>query len=379
MNLQNVNQPRSVLECFYHKLASFMAMIAIIAFMMMGLIVQPSAQDRNQPFAQDVINPSAQDQITPSTQDDQAAVQNGSISEIKQDWRKTVGTFRIGMIRNTSTNPDPKLIEQVEQLFSDALNMPARIALFSNFSTLIDAQATGRILYGVYSAQAYATLQVLCNCVMPLVAPRLSSGETGIVAVLAANQQRMPNMLDMSDRKIAWPEDQNATSIMLATESLRVLGAPIEQDAPFIVSVSGQNAMVGALLADAVDGALLTLNALPDDEDVVLLERIEQQFPLKAEQAETDQLETEQAVIAQNIPALALLWKSGFLRFGPHVLSLSVPEEARKIVMDMTASIDDAENPILTLFNEGFGGGYQTVQKQDYQPAINFVSGLKTR
>ena len=83
----------------------------------------------------------------------------------------------------------------LKRAYSQALGIPVEIFVARDYAALIDAQATARVDYAIYSTTAYATAALLCSCVEPVVAPVGEDGATGIVAVLVTRDGQLPEPL----------------------------------------------------------------------------------------------------------------------------------------------------------------------------------------
>src|SRR5205085_1730708 len=74
-----------------------------------------------------------------------------------------------------------------------------------DYAALIDAQASARIEYAIYSATAYATALQRCGCVEPLVAPVDTDGAAGIRSVLLTRDGKLSGLAAMETHRIAMP------------------------------------------------------------------------------------------------------------------------------------------------------------------------------
>ena len=100
------------------------------------------------------------------------------------DWRKELGTFRVGMVEAQGKQYSPVDLDKLRVAYSGALGMPVEIFQAKDYPSLIDAQASSRIEYAFYTAQAYATAYLACECVEPIAAPQGADGSAGIKTAL---------------------------------------------------------------------------------------------------------------------------------------------------------------------------------------------------
>ena len=92
------------------------------------------------------------------------------------DWRDEIGTFKIGLVRGWSSDMSRLALARVEKTFAKSLDTPVKVVVFERFTSLMDAQADGRIDMAAYSARAFVTLGLMCECVEALATPATLAG-----------------------------------------------------------------------------------------------------------------------------------------------------------------------------------------------------------
>ena len=148
-----------------------------------------------------------------------AKAQDGETLEADaKDWRKTLGTFRVGILSGAVSDRDPADISAAEERLSSALGMPVRIVFFSSYPSMIDAHATSRIAYGVYTASAFATLDILCTCVRAVVAPVADGGFDAERGVLLVSGGKGFDLGNLSSGRIALAREAASVGALLAPE-----------------------------------------------------------------------------------------------------------------------------------------------------------------
>ena len=121
----------------------------------------------------------------------QAALPQSITATASADWRNDIGTFKIGLVRGWSSDMSRLALGRVENVFARALGTPVKIVVFERFTSLMDAQADGRIDLAAYSARAFATVRLMCECVDALVTPATIAGDTGQIAILAGDASQI--------------------------------------------------------------------------------------------------------------------------------------------------------------------------------------------
>ena len=101
-------------------------------------------------------------------------------AQSRAGWREDMKSFRIGLIAEPGGGQGVTGLAALKQAYAQALGIPVEIFVARDYAALIDAQATARVDYAVYSTTAYATAALLCACVEPIAAPVGEDGATGI-------------------------------------------------------------------------------------------------------------------------------------------------------------------------------------------------------
>ena len=71
-------------------------------------------------------------------------------------WREDMKTFRVGMIAEEGAGQAVPGVSILKRAYSQALGIPVEMFVARDFAALIEAQATSRVDYAIYSTTAYA-------------------------------------------------------------------------------------------------------------------------------------------------------------------------------------------------------------------------------
>ncbi len=275
----------------------------------------------------------------------------------RADWRAETGVFRIGIVGTGSASIEAERYAPFSTAVGEAVGMPAEVIVMRDAASLIDAQANGRIEYAVLSSLGYAAAQTMCECLVPLAAPRSAQGATGVRSVLVADGTRASGLDDLRRTGLTWGPEGSLTGHLLpatafSVDDVSLTATDIVRDrAPSFEAAAAAflNGETPALFAwdyaDA-DGE--------SDHDGGLAARLR----------------------AQSERATVVLWRSGHVPFGPHVVHDAVPVEVQATLSAMLVALDrdrpdayDAISPALT-------GGFATVNRADYALAFEIVAAL---
>lgn len=266
------------------------------------------------------------------------------------DWRKELGIFRVGMI--AAAAPPQAGRDAVRRAFAGALDMPVELMILRDWPQLIDAQASGRVNYAIYSSSAYASAVELCQCVEPIAAPIDVDGAAGLRSVLLARRGKAHNLEDMVHIKVAAPGPDDLTGWMAPLALLKLSGIPLTGDESFFVRTE----TAGQALEKFRDGfadAVFGWERAPMSGDEAL------QGGTAAEVAEVETI---------------ALWRSPLIRFGPHAVQKSLDGEAKEALAAFLTGLHGNDPQAYDLLSQGHGGGFAPVANGDYAVLRKIVS-----
>jgi phosphonate transport system substrate-binding protein len=275
------------------------------------------------------------------------------------DWREDIGTFRVGVVEEPGAGATIAGLAALSDAYTKALGMKVEFFVARNYPALIDAHATGRIEYAVYSASAYAAAYERCECVEPLVAPVGEDGSTGIRSVLIARDGRLPSSADLSGRRIALLPPDSIAGHQMPLAAFQLGGMPLSGEESFFVEVGSAEA-AEALLAeggvDAIFGWMPVGPAGSPDMEGGTMARLE--------------------AAGMERSRLSIVWRSDILRYGPHAVSRALdPEPKRRLAAFLTALKQDDPDLYQRLETHRLGG-FATASQSDYAAALDMVKAM---
>src|SRR3954468_6159270 len=167
-------------------------------------------------------------------------------------WRDDMKTFRIGMIAEPGADQTVTGLALWKQAYAQALGMPVEIFVARDYAALIDAQATARVDYALYSTTAYATAALLCACAEPVAAPVGDDGATGIKAILVTRDGRFQKVSDVGTHRVAIADLDSIAGFALPRLELAA-GQPLTGSEPFLVHADSASAAEAMLVDGSVD------------------------------------------------------------------------------------------------------------------------------
>ncbi|MEZ5810487.1 MAG: PhnD/SsuA/transferrin family substrate-binding protein [Rhizobiaceae bacterium] len=274
-------------------------------------------------------------------------------------WREDLGTFRIGMLADPGTGRLVAGLSDIRKAFSAALGMPVQVFVARDYAALIDAHATSRVDYAVYSATAYATARRLCDCVEPLVARQGTDGDIGIRAVLIVRKSALDGDGGVGKARIALPGGDSVAGALLPAVALDGPGGVAGLSRDRLIEASGDGDAVDRLAKGTADGLFGWSSA-----------------------GETSDVMTGTGTFAQLAEAgieasdLKLEWRSDLLRYGPHAVRSDLDGEAKALLRAFLTGLVDDKPDIQELLSGSQDDRFVAVTADDYKLADDMVGSI---
>lgn len=288
----------------------------------------------------------------------QAMLPNGIAPVKSADWRRDAGTFKIGLVRGWSSDMSKPALDAVETVFAKALGTPAKIVVFERFTSLMDAHADGRIDLAPYSARAYASVRLMCECVEPLVTPATLDGSTGQVAVFAGDPSRISTLAAIGPVKIGRVAAANIASSEALRGNLSINGKPVDGKEAFWVDYPDFQSAIKAYQDFATDGLLLP--SLTD-------------FESRAEAGRAELLALNNTIDGFNKRQTKIFWRSPFWPFGPIAVRRNLAVEAKTILLKTLEQMDVTEPRSHAVLSDGLPGAFRQTGSEGYANVTNSI------
>jgi phosphonate transport system substrate-binding protein len=269
-------------------------------------------------------------------------------------WRDDMKTFRIGIVAAPGAGQAVPGLAAIERAYTMALGIPVEVLVATDYPALIDAQATGRVEYAIYSATAYATAWKLCQCVEPVAAPVGDDGATGLRAVLVTRDGKLSSLDQIPDRRVAVVGGDSIAGLAAAE-----LGDIFDSAASRLIEAPSPSAAEAMLIdgsADAIFGWT----------------------PASGDPIASFGGGTLARLQAAGVPAssLSVVWSSELLRYGPHTIRTGLDPEVRQILTIFLTNMLGQSPDLYERVEQAHGGGFQAVAQADYASAIEMVKRM---
>lgn len=274
-------------------------------------------------------------------------------------WREHMKVFRIGMIARDGAGQSVPGLSRIENAYSKALGMPVEIFVARDYAALIDAQATRRVDYAIYSATAYAAASLLCSCVEPVAAPLGADGAIGLAAILVTRDDGLHDISGIVGRRVAVAPADSITAFMLpaALTTIDSVATGSRADVVRAPTASAAEAMLVDGSADAIVGwARVDASGALSGGTLVRL-----------------------AAAGLDRTSLKVIWQSPPLRYGPHALRSDLDGELRRTLVTFLTAARDLQPDTYELLDTNHGGGFVEARPRDYASAVAMVRHISGR
>ncbi len=132
------------------------------------------------------------------------------------DWRDEIKVFRVGIPVGDNAAYRLQQAEPFRAYLERKLGVHVELFPATSYDAMIEAQASDRIQYGIYSASAFASAEIMCDCLEPIAVPTAEDGASGYHAVLVARAESPYHSLTDAKgaRIIAGPEGSVASRLV---------------------------------------------------------------------------------------------------------------------------------------------------------------------
>ncbi len=275
-------------------------------------------------------------------------------ADARADWRQDVDTFRIGIVGGEDVASAAARMEPFRLAVAEALGVNVEIFAASTAAALIDAHASARVDYAVYSATAYASAWLACECVEPLVIPKSADGVSSFRSVIISRPGG-PQVLDeIEDGRVAGLARDSFAGHNFAVHQL------VQQEAEIPIPIRFEadgEAAIGALMEGQVD-ALIGWSSLAGD-------------PASGYSRGTLRL-----IARRNEGEAAgyqIIWQSAEVPHRPHAIRKELNGEPKQILRDLLVGLYDDDPISYDAVEPLFGGGFVVARHGQFNAVIDYV------
>lgn len=283
-------------------------------------------------------------------------LQGAALSCAWADWRKELGTFRIGLIEAQARPISPEDMDRLKTAMSTALKIPVEIFRARDFPSLVDAHVSSRIEYAIYSSAAYGTAWLTCQCIEPIAAPVNADGTSGYKAVLFARSGLKLGDLSQT-RGVAIPGRDSLMGFGVPLASLSVSGGVLTGKEKWLSFAENAAASIEAYNRENVD-ALVSVT------------------PAAFSGGGTSQTLPWFAGLADQTAKPLAIWESAVVPFGPHAVRKNLAPEAKELAAGVMMKLHETDEELAELLLPDAAVSFMTIEHGAYTLAVNAAKAL---
>ena len=275
----------------------------------------------------------------------------GNPNASQADWRKDIGTFRIGIVAGNDVAGTISKIEPFRAAVSKALGLKVEIFPARNYQTLINAQTAARIEYAIYSASAYATAWKACKCVEPLAVPKSDDDASNYYSIIISGENGPKSTSQLATAKLAGLSKNSFAGHLFAVQQLKSQGVNLPETIEF--EPSGEDALMK--FDEGKYGALIGWSSLV------------------GEQSEGYSRGTLKLLIKKSYK---IIWQSSPIPHRPHVVKKSLAGEAKILLRALLTDLIESNPVAYDAVEPVFSGGFNVARHAQFQQIISYVDAL---
>jgi len=268
-----------------------------------------------------------------------------------QDWRDEIGTFRIGVMAANEMQSVRQRLNLFRETLANNLDISVEILPFADWVTLSNAQMSGHVDYAIHTALSYTMTQISCSCLEPLVVPSFSSGAKTTNLIFLAQENAQVDFDKASASRFGIFHNAQQTDLHLVQAFMQVQGksaALIDQNnLQFLDEIDEAK---DALAKGDVD-AVLGWSTLAGDISTGYSHGTWRDFMQDGDYELGD---------------LSLAWRSPSIPNGPHVVSRSLPSEAKKQLKRTLLEMHVKDPAAYDAVALRYFGGFKTIDPTDF-------------
>lgn len=266
--------------------------------------------------------------------------------------------LKIGVVGGDRPGPTAARLEPFRRYLGQEIGSSVELLTFKDGLTLVDAVATGKVNYAIFSASAYATASRICGCVEPVVAPRSSDGTVSYRAVLVARASSgFASVKDLKGKVLAAADMRSVAGRLVPFRGLAEAGTDPATHFARVETVNGPEAAMRLLLAGKADAALAWST-------------------FEGEASAGYSRGTLKDLVDKRILAMAdiqILWRSAAIPHGPHAVRSELPSDVKVRLRDALVHLREDDPVAYEAVEPEFGGGFTSITHGAYEPLLMLV------
>ena len=258
------------------------------------------------------------------------------------DWRDDIKVFRVGVPVGENAAYRLRQAEPFRRYLEDRLGVHVELFPAISYDALIEAQSSDRVQYGIYSATAFASAEIMCDCLEPVAVPTAEDGSTGFHAVLVARaDSAVHSLTDAKRARLAVGPEGSVTGRLVPFAAFAASGIDPRTYFSALIDTGSPEDAVAALLLGEADVAL-GWSSLEGVADAGYGSGVFTKMVADGTLAMSD---------------IRLIWQSEPIPYGPHAIRRDLPSELKALVAEAILAMPSDDPEALDAISLSGGGG----------------------
>lgn len=271
-----------------------------------------------------------------------------------ESWRAQNPVLRIGVAQDTSIPKSAGQYERFRTVIEKAVGMPVDIFVAANLAALIDAHANGRVDYAPLPLIGYYTVDKICDCTEPLVAPTNEQGANALRSVLLVNKQRIKTLDDLAGQSVAIGPAVSVVGSLVPLARFQFNAKPLDQADLTLVQVDSFEEMLDKLADGSIAAAFGWEYA-----DTGSARSFDDSLAARA--------------LQRDGTALDALWRSEPIPLSPHLVATAVPDDMKRALATAMLSLHTSDPLAFDEISPNLAGPMLRVTRFDYKSAFDII------
>jgi len=290
-----------------------------------------------------------------------AVAGQASAALAQADWRAEMQVLRIGYLASPDPSVDAARLEPFRAYIESRIELPVELIPSTTYDSLIDAEVTGRVQYGIHSATSFAAADAACACLEPLAVPSALDGSTGFYAILLVRaESSIQSLADARGKRLALAGEDSVAGNLVPLKAFAEEGIDVGTYFADVSTYPGPEAAIAAMLAGNADLAV-GWSSLAGDPAAGY------SFGVLTRMVIDGRL---------LVDPLRVVWQSRRIPFGPHAVRRDMPAELKTILSDALQSmVVAAPEALEAVDRSGYGGGgFVAIDPAEYAVIADLVT-----
>ena len=275
------------------------------------------------------------------------------------DWRDEISVLRVGVMAGDNSPYRMIQFESFRLYLESRLAITVEIVPVENYTALIDAHVTSRVDYAIYSATAFSTAALSCDCVEPLVLPTGANGETGFHALLITRaDSRIKSLADAKGTRLALAGPDSIGGRMMQLEEFEQEGINPQTYFARVFETENPELAISMLLAGEADLSV-AWSSMAGDASVGY------SFGILARMVALEELSMDQ---------IRIVWQSPLIPFGPHAVRSDLPDDLTRLLSHALVAMAFESPEALDAVDRSGGRGMVVADRAMYAPIEALIS-----